>query len=86
MNPPTAAVIRRRRLGIVKKDNEYANQVRALEGSKAVWMAIAFSFAMRLSDENPEQARTICLEEWTALHRNGIVTQRPKRLAEREIA
>jgi hypothetical protein len=66
-----------------KLDNEYARQLEAIDASKTVWMAIAFSFAARIlegeAERDPSKAADLCLTEWTALHANGIVPQKPKR-------
>jgi hypothetical protein len=64
-------------IGIGKTDNEYAREVRDIDASKTVWMAIAFSFALRIAG-NPTAARELCYSEWETLHDNGIVPQRPR--------
>jgi hypothetical protein len=67
-----------RQLGLGKLDNEYATAVRDIDASKTVWMALAFSFAQRLSDDDPVKARFLLMDEWAKLHDNGIVPQRPR--------
>lgn len=62
-----------------KRDNEYAQQVFAIEAPKTVWMAIAYSFALRLHEGNQERAAEDCYQEWGVLHANGIVPQKPRR-------
>jgi len=46
---------------------------------KSVMAAIAFSFAMRLSEDSPEHARELLLAEWQILRDNGIVPQKPRK-------
>jgi len=65
-------------IGLGKTDNEYAQQVRDIEASKAVWMAIAYSLANRITCDAPIAARDLCLSEWQALHDNDIVPQKPR--------
>jgi hypothetical protein len=45
---------------------------------KAVIAAIAMSFAILLEEENVEEAKNRILKEWSILHSNGIVPQKPK--------
>ena len=65
--------------GIFKRDNEYARQILDIDASKTVWMAIAYSLAMRLTADGAEgSARDLLRKEWQTLYRNGIVPQRPR--------
>ena len=63
--------------GTGKLDNEYARELRAIDASKTVWMALAFSFAVRCGTE-PGDVAAVILEEWHTLHVQGIVPQRPR--------
>ena len=45
---------------------------------KAVFAAIAYSFAMRLNEDQPEAAIAEFMKEWRVLHEQAIVPQRPK--------
>lgn len=63
----------------IKKSNEYAGSYPGFtETPKSVLAAIAFSLAMRISGDNPEDAAKLLRDEWAALHANGIVPQKPK--------
>jgi len=64
--------------GISKRDNAYAQRIADIEASKTVFMAIAYSFALRLTDDNAEEAYRLVLAEWGTLHDNGIVPQQPR--------
>lgn len=68
-------------VGIGKKSNEYADSVCDIDASKTVWMAIAYSFATRLLDEEHPRVSDLILNEWSLLHRNGIVPQKPRVVA-----
>lgn len=58
-----------------KKMNEYAREVHGYDDTpKAVFAAVAFSLAMRLSEDNFDEARKLLLREWNILTRNGMVT------------
>jgi len=46
---------------------------------KAVFAALAFSLAMRLTCDAEHAARELLAEEWATLHRCGIVPQKPIR-------
>lgn len=61
----------------MKTGNSYASEVARIDAPKAVWMAIAFSFALRLNGDDGGAAVQECLNEWRALHDNGIVPQGP---------
>lgn len=65
--------------GKSKKDNEYARRVCDIDASKTVWMAIAFSLAMRIREDNPDLAAQEVYDEWETLFANGIVPQKPRR-------
>jgi hypothetical protein len=60
--------------------NEYAAAFGKLyaDTPKTVFAAIAYSFAMRLSEDQPKAALALFAEEWQILHVQGIVPQRPK--------
>lgn len=65
--------------GRSKNDNEYARLVFEVDAPKTVWMAIAFSFAMRLIvDNDATKAKALVEDEWRALYLNGIVPQKPR--------
>ena len=66
-------------MGITKLGNEYAQSFDSFDAPKAVWMAIAASFAARIHGEDfsPEAVQRLIAVEWLALHQNGIVPQRP---------
>jgi hypothetical protein len=59
--------------------NDYANATGRLFGAapKTVWAAIAYSLALRLSEDGHAAAIDLLKEEWAALHANGIVPQKP---------
>lgn len=61
----------------MKLGNDYATEARAIDAPKAVWMAIALSFALRLNEDNMAAAIRECKSEWWLLHSNGIVPQGP---------
>lgn len=65
----------------MKRMNEYALEVLSrFDAPKAVWMALAFSLAMRCSEggiDDFDGAHKVIAEEWRILHANGIVPQRP---------
>lgn len=65
--------------GQAKKDNSYARRVLDIDAPKTVWMAIAFSFAMRLREDDFALAAQECMDEWQALYVNRIVPQKPRR-------
>lgn len=63
----------------IKRLNEYAVAVSDIDAPKAVWMAIAFALAdfctgLQMDDE---AIHARILNEWRALHDNGIVPQEP---------
>lgn len=62
-----------------KIGNEYARAFGPLYARtpKAVFAAIAFSFALRLNEDHADRAAAEFLKEWETLHANGIVDQRP---------
>jgi hypothetical protein len=58
--------------------NEYARELVQYEQTpKAVYAAIALSFAMRLNAEDFIEAERAVEDEWRILHDNGIVPQKP---------
>jgi hypothetical protein len=63
-----------------KLRNEYVNALGRdyAETPKAVYAALAFALAMRLSEDNPEAARALLAEEWLTLHVCGVIPQKPK--------
>lgn len=71
--------------GLGKKGNEYAREVIDIDATKTVWMAIAFSLAMRIVEgegsdaSDVKRAADLCFEEWAVLNQNGIVPQKPRR-------
>lgn len=69
--------------GISKKGNSYALAIVDIDASKTVFMAIALSFALRIGGTgNIDEARQLVMDEWTVLHQNGIVPQKPKRVGD----
>jgi hypothetical protein len=64
----------------LKIHNEYAVAFGKLyaDTPKAVFAAVAFSFAMRLSEDKPKEAIAEFVREWLVLHDQGIVPQRPR--------
>ncbi len=62
----------------VKLHNDYAAQFGRLYAKtpKAVFAAVAFSFAMRMAEDNPERALDEFTREWRVLHEQGIVPQK----------
>lgn len=74
-------------LGITKVGNEYADAVMGIDAPKAVWMAIAVSFAIQnmgsIDNPNCDNLRAYILNEWSILHDNGIVPQKPYRVGRR---
>jgi hypothetical protein len=59
--------------------NAYELTVRDIDAPKKVFMAIAVSFALRIVGGNIDAARQLVMDEWLALHENGIVPQRPRK-------
>jgi uncharacterized protein (DUF608 family) len=70
-------------LGITKLGNEYAAAVMDIDAPKAVWMAIAFALADFCTglEMNDAAIHERIMNEWQALHDNGIVPQKPRRLS-----
>jgi hypothetical protein len=63
-----------------KISNEYAQALGRFYSStpKAVFAAIAFSFAERLFAKSATTKNIDCLlEEWKILHENGFIPQKP---------
>jgi hypothetical protein len=68
----------------VKTGNEYADALGPFfaDTPKAVFAALAYSYAVRLFETtDPSEIRQLLADEWSALHANGIVPQRPPRAA-----
>ncbi len=65
--------------GVGKKDNEYARIVVHVDAPKTVWMAIAVSLMARINGERWDKIEQMLTEEWSVLHANGIVPQKPRR-------
>ena len=63
----------------MKRSNGYVGAVGDLYARtpKAVWAAIAVSYALRAREDEWDQVVPEVLEEWDALHANGIVPQAP---------
>ena len=64
----------------MKLSNDYARATGEFYWStpKAVWAALAVSFALRLNEGDLTKAVAELSEEWSILHRNGIVPQKPE--------
>ena len=67
-----------------KLTNDYAEIVSEMRGSKAVWMAVAVSLAIReigARSGTPTSAEITeyLWAEWDTLHANGIIPQQPRR-------
>ncbi|MGC4639870.1 hypothetical protein [Escherichia coli] len=63
-----------------KIKNNYAKAFPAFdETPKAVVAAIAMSFAIRICEENIEEAQKLISEEWEILHSQEIIPQKPKK-------
>jgi hypothetical protein len=59
--------------------NEYQAHYPQFEQTpKAVLAAVAYSLAMRLSEDNPATAESLLEQEWRALYECGIVLQKPR--------
>jgi hypothetical protein len=67
--------------GLGKRTNEYARALDQIDAPKAVWAAIAFAFADRLTGLHMDDhaIHTLIMDEWQALHDNGIVPQKPRK-------
>ena len=65
--------------GRSKSDNDYARQIVDIDAPKTVFMAIALSLALRLTDEDFEKAARLVWDEWVILEQNGVVPQKPRR-------
>ena len=63
-----------------KRDNPYAKTIHDIDAPKTVFMAIAISLALQLDGTgNIDAARQRVMDEWVALHANGIVPQKPRK-------
>lgn len=62
-----------------KLGNEYSRALGQLFEltPKAVFAAIAYSYATRITEEQPGAAVAEFLNEWRVLHQQGIVPQKP---------
>lgn len=59
-----------------KKRNDYVREIPSYDDiPKAVFAAIAFSFAMRLEEDDADRARRLLVTEWAILHQSGLVPQ-----------
>lgn len=67
-------------LGLGKLSNLYAQAMPDVNAPKAVWMAIAFSFASRINGDGGDIANAVqtVRDEWQALYDNKIVPQKPR--------
>jgi len=69
-------------IGLGKRNNAYARVVDGeLGASKAVFAALAYSFAVQLAGE--DGAIALMRAEWATLNDNGIVPQRPRSTRQR---
>ena len=69
-----------------KRGNEYLGAVTIYSSTpKAVWAAIAISYASAGGDNLSSVVEERILQEWTALWYSGIVPQKPPRLVEASI-
>jgi hypothetical protein len=66
----------------IKLSNEYQRYVADIDAPKAVWMAIAASFALRIMG-GEIGVHDLIRGEWDALHANGIVPQKPPKVVSR---
>lgn len=66
--------------------NAYALAASPVLASKLVWAGLAYSLALRLSDDNHDAAIKLLADEWGVLHANGIIPQKPRVAAWREDA
>ena len=65
--------------GVFKQMNEYAAALpRYSDTPKAVYAALAYSLALRLTGDNHADAVTLLEKEWASLHTAGIVPQKPR--------
>lgn len=67
--------------GTLEYGGKYAAAFEKLYAStpKAVFAAVAYSFASLLEEGRQENAVPLFLNEWRVLHQNGIVQQTPPR-------
>lgn len=64
----------------MKTMNEYAaDYPQYAETPKAVLAAVAYSLAMRVCGDRPDNVRELLRAEWDVLHDNGIVSQKRPR-------
>lgn len=65
--------------GLNKQSNEYVDEMNEYYDMvpKAVFAAIALSFALNLAEDNFTAAKQLIINEWKALYDNHIVPQSP---------
>jgi len=62
----------------IKVTNEYAESIPGYNQTpKAVYAALAYSFAMLLAEDNPTRALGFLETEWRTLYENSLVPQKP---------
>lgn len=71
--------------GVFKQTNAYVDALTPgyADTPKAVYAALAYSLALRMSDDDHDKAAALLGEEWAALHANGIVPQKPSKAGAR---
>ena len=63
----------------LKIKNQYCEDYPNYETTpKAVIAAVAYSLAMRLCNDNFDDAEELLREEWSALYQANVVSQKPK--------
>lgn len=60
----------------MKTGNEYFRELPS-RVPKSVYAALAYSLALRLTEDNPAKAKDLLCREWATLHENQIVPQSP---------
>ena len=61
------------------KANEYQESYPEFDSTpKAVIAAIAYSLALRLSEDNHGAAQELLRDEWRHLHQSGLVPNKPR--------
>lgn len=69
--------------GVFKKDNQYMKNIDPafyVDCPKAVFAAIAASYALNYIGSSFENLTAELHNEWATLHRNGIVDQKPPKI------
>jgi hypothetical protein len=66
----------------IKLPNQYSQAFGKLydKTPKAVFAAVAYSFAMRLNEDNPEESLEEFMDEWKTLNEQAIVPQAPPKV------